>query len=87
MAYRQAETRRKKLLKTYKQVEGIRKHYTGSDVWYDETRGFYYRYTVSNTPGYAKSLRRVSNKKVRKAAEVGNHGAYRRVYDYKWALF
>jgi hypothetical protein len=56
-------------------------------VWYDEYRGFYYKYTASNTPGYAKALRKISNKKVRKALDVGNHGDYRKKYDYKWALF
>jgi hypothetical protein len=87
MAYEQAMARKKKLLKTYKAIKGMKKHYTGSGVWYDEDRGFYYKYTASNTPGYAKALRKISNKKVRKALEVGNHGAYRKKYDYKWALF
>ena len=87
MAYNQARSRNKKLLKTFKEIEGMRKHHTGSGVWYDEDRGFYYKYTASNTPGYAKMLRRISNKKVRKSAEVGNYGAYRKSYDYKWELF
>jgi hypothetical protein len=63
------------------------KHYTGSGVWYNEDRGFYYKYTASNTPGYAKMLRRISNKKVRKSEDLGNHGVYRKSYDYKWTLF
>ena len=87
MAYKQAHTRKKKLLKTYQEVKHMRKHYTGSGVWYDEDRKFYYKYTASNTPGYAKMLRRISNKKVRKSIDVGNHGVYRKSYDYKWTLF
>lgn len=87
MAYKQAKERKKKLLKTYEQIKHMKKHYTGSGVWYDEDRGFYYKYTASNTPGYAKMLRRISNKKVRKSAELGNHGVYRKSYDYKWELF
>jgi hypothetical protein len=87
MAYKQAQNRRKKLRKTYKQVEGMRKHYTGSGVWYDEDRGFYYKYTASNTPGYAKSLRKIGNRRVRKSKNLYNNSEYRRVYDYKWALF
>lgn len=83
MAYKQAQNRKKRLLKTYNET----KYSCGSGVWFNEDRGFYYKYTASNTPGYAKSLRRVCNKKVRKAANVGNHGDYRRQYDYKWALF
>jgi hypothetical protein len=85
--YKQASNRRKKLMKTYKEVEGMRKHYTGSGVWYDEERGFFYKYTASNTPGYAKFLRRRTNKKLRQTKAALNHGDYRRVYDYKWALF
>ena len=87
MAYKQASSRRKRLLKTYHEVERMRKHCTGSGVWYDDDRGFYYKYTASNTPGYAKALRKISNKKVRKAQYVGNYGAYRRNFDYKWTLF
>lgn len=87
MAYKQAKYRRKKLIKTYKEIENMRKHYTGSGVWYDEDRGFYYKYSASNTPGYAKMLKRISNKKVRKSADVGSHGTYRKNYDYKWTLF
>lgn len=87
MAYKQAQNRRKKLLKTYRQIEGMRKHYTGSGVWYDEDRGFYYKYTASNTPGYAKSLRKIGNRKVRKSKTLYKNSEYRRAYDYKWALF
>jgi hypothetical protein len=87
MAYKQAKNRRKRLLKTYHEIEYMRKHCTGSGVWYDEDRGFYYKYTASNTPGYAKMLRRISNKKVRKLFDVGNHGDYRKSYDYKWTLY
>jgi hypothetical protein len=81
--YKQAQNRRKRLLKTFEAT----KHGYGSGVWYDEDRGFYYKYTASNTPGYTKLLRRISNKKVRKSAEIGNHGSYRKNYDYKWVLF
>ena len=86
MAYRQAANRRKRLLKTYNKIKGMRKHYTASGVWIDEDRGFYYKYTASNTPGYTKLLKRISNKKVRKANIVGSHGEYRRCFDYKWTL-
>ena len=87
MAYPQSQNRKKRLLKTYREIACMRKHYTGSGVWYDEDRGFYYKYTASNTPGYAKMLRRISNKKVRKLADISNYGVYRRSYDYKWTLF
>ena len=87
MAYMQAMARRKRLLHTYRQIKDAKAHYTGSGVWYDNERGFYYRYTASNTPGYAKSLRKISNKKIRRTTNVGNHGKYRRSFDYKWTLF
>lgn len=83
MAYKQAQNRKKRLLRTFNKT----KNSYGSGVWFNDERGFYYKYTASNTPGYAKMLRRVSNKKVRKSAEIGSHGDYRRCYDYKWALF
>ena len=87
MAYKQARDRKKRLLKTYREIECMRKHCTGSGVWYDDERGFYYKYTASNTPGYAKMLKRISNKKVRKSVDIGSHGVYRKSYDYKWILF
>lgn len=87
MAYDQARNRKRRLLKTYKQVKGQKRHCSGSGVWYDEDRGFFYKYTASNTPGYAKALRRISNKKVRKTPLILSHGDYRRLYDYKWALY
>ena len=83
MAYKQAEIRRKKLLKTYKAT----KHSYGSGVFYDEDRNFYHRCPASNTPGYTKFLKRISNKKVRKCDNLGMHNNYRRNFDYKWELF
>lgn len=83
MAYKQARARRKKLLKTYNET----KYAYGAGVAFDEERGFYYKYTPSNTPGYAKSLRKYSNKRVRKADDIGNFGSYRKQFDYKYTLF
>lgn len=81
--YKQAQNRHKRLLKTY----GATKNGCGSGVWYNEERGFYYKYTASNTPGYTKQLKRISNKKVRKSLALSSHGGYRKLYDYKWTLF
>ena len=83
MAYKQAKNRRKKLEKTWEET----KNCCGSGVWFDEEKNRFIKYTASNTPGYAKLLRRMSNKKVRKTEDVGNHGVYRKSYDYKWELF
>ena len=87
MAYKQAVTRRKKLMKTYNEIKHMKGHYTGAGVWIDEDRGFLYRYSPSNTPGYAKLLRRQGNKKIRQSKNALKYGDYRRLYDYKWALF
>lgn len=87
MAYKQARNRKKRLQKTYDEVKAMRKHYTGSGVWIDEDRGFLYRYTASNTPGYAKLLRRIGNKRIRQSKDIFNNNEYRRVFDYKWTLF
>ena len=83
MAYKQAKARHKKLLKTYNET----KHSYGAGVAFDQDRHFYYKCTASNTPGYTKSLRRISNKKVRRAADLGSYSNYRKKYDYNWVLF
>lgn len=83
MAYKQAAARRKKLVKTYRAT----KNSCGSGVWYDEERGFFVKYYASNTPGYTKSLRKASNKKVRNTEDIADYGAYKKIYDYKWILF
>lgn len=87
MAYKQARNRRKRLQKTYDEIKNMRSHYTGAGVWMDPDRGFLYRYIASNTPGYAKLLRRIGNKKVRQSKDTLKHRDYRKVYDYKWTLF
>jgi hypothetical protein len=86
MAYKQAVNRKKRLQKTYNEVKNMRGHYTAAGVWIDEDRGFFYRYRPSNTPGYAKLIRRISNKKVRKSKESFKYADYRRLYDYKWTM-
>lgn len=83
MAYKQAYNRNKKLRKTFRET---RNKY-GAGVWYDDDHGFYRRYTASNTPGYAKLLRRRCNKKIRQSNDTLRYGKYRKVYDYKWVLF
>ena len=83
MAYKQASNRRKKLARTYAET----KNSYGSGVWFDEDKNRYIKYTASNTPGYTKLLRRISNKKVRKAVDIGNYSAYRKCFDYWWELF
>ena len=87
MAYKQARNRKKRLQKTYNEIKDMKSHSTGSGVWIDEDRGFFYRYTASNTPGYAKLLRKIGNKRIRQSKDTFNNNKYRRVFDYKWTLY
>lgn len=83
MAYKQARNRRKKLIKTYNET---RTRY-GGGVWFDDDKNRYVKCNASNTPGYTKLLKRISNKKVRKISDLGNYSAYRKSYDYKWEIY
>lgn len=83
MAYKQAQKRKKRLLRTY---EATKNSY-GAGVWFDENSGRYIKYHACRTPGYTKYLRRMSNRKVRRAKDVGNHSDYKKLYDYWWILF
>lgn len=83
MAYKQAQNRKKRLLKTYRQT----KTNYGAGVFFDEDKGRYIRYYPSNTPGYTKTLKKISNRKVRHAKEVGSHSVYKRHYNYRWIVF
>lgn len=83
MAYKQAQNRKKRLLKTYNAT----KHGYGAGVWLDDCTGCYRKYHACRTSGYTKYLRRLSNRKVRKSKDIYNYGAYRKLYDYWWTLF
>lgn len=83
MAYKQAQNRKKRLMKTYRQT----KHKYGPGVWFNEDTGRYIKCSASNTPGYTKALRRVSNRKVRRAAETYRNSTYKKLYDYWWILY
>lgn len=83
MAYKQAQSRKKQLLKTYRKTKN--KCFAG--VWFNPEKGCYCKYSSSNTPGYTKLLRRQSNKKVRRLKDLGDYGTYKKAYDYWWTLF
>ena len=83
MAYKQAQERKKHLIRTYKKTW----HKYGAGVWFDDSKGFYKKHTPSNTPGYAKALRRLSNRRVRRSKDFYNHGSYKKLYDYWWTLY
>ena len=83
MGHRRSVQERLRLKKLYKQT----KYSCRGGAWYDDEKERYIRYFASNTPGYTKMLRRISNRKVRKSKEVLNHGLYKKAYDYWWVLF
>lgn len=83
MAYKQAQNRKKRLMRTYNQT----KHSTRGGVWFDEDTGRYIKYAASNTPGYSKTLRRVSNRKLRHSDITYRNSTYKKVYDYWWILY
>jgi len=83
MAYKQAQNRKKRLMKTYRQT----KNSYGAGVWFNEDTGRYIKYTASKTPGYAKYLRKISNRKIRRIYNIGNFSNYKKHFDYWWTLF
>ena len=46
--------------------------------------GYYKRYYYSDR---RKHIKKMANKKVRRAKDIGNHANYRKVTDYWWLLF
>lgn len=83
MGYKQSKERRRRLKKLYDDT----KNSCRGGAWYDDEKERYIRYPSSNTPGYAKSLRRITNKKIRKSKDLLNHGLYKKIHDYWWSLF
>lgn len=56
-------------------------------AYFNEKKNRYIQYSASNTPGYTKLLRRISNKKIRKATDLPRKGNYKKLFDYWWTLF
>lgn len=83
MGYRRAMQRKRKLLKLY---SNTKTHYL-QGAWYDYRKDRIVKYCASNTPGYTKMLRRISNRKVRRAKDMQLKGcSYKKHYDYWWEL-
>lgn len=73
----------KRLKKTHSET----KTFFGRGVWFDDDKNRYVKCTPSNTPGYTKYLRKLSNRRVRKAKDKLNNSSYKKIYDYWWELF
>lgn len=82
MGYRGSKERNLRMKKLCDKTGGD----TSSGAWFDPEKKRYIRYYGSNTPGYKKLLRRMSNRKVRRYGDALNNGRYRKVYDYWWIL-
>lgn len=83
MGYHRAQERNRRLKKLYDKTS----HGCGAGVWYNDAKGRFIKYSGSNTPGYAKFLRKQGNRKLRRNKESYNHGSYRKNYDYWWILY
>ena len=83
MGYKRNKQEHRRLKKLYEKT----KHSYGAGAWYDDDKERYIRYSPSNTPGYTKYLRLMSNRKVRHSKELLNYGSYKKAYDYWWILF
>ena len=83
MGYRRSNERNRRLKKLYDET----KNWYGAGAYYDEDKKRYIRYSPCRNSGYAKYLRKVANRKVRRSKDCLKHGSYRKVYDYWWELF
>lgn len=83
MGYRRSRESKRRLKKLSEATEG----YSPGGAWYNPDKKRYVRYHGSNTPGYTKFLRRMSNRKVRKYGELLNNSLYKKAYDYWWILY
>ena len=80
MAWKQAQNRRKRLVKCYKNTLG----YGLGGVWYDEDEDRYYRYTYNNR-WFKKHATRVFRR--RHVTYGGKGNTHRKEYDYIWTVF
>ena len=82
MGYRRSQERNRRLKKLY----GDTKNSYGAGAYYDTDKGRDIQYSPRRHTGYAKYLRKISNRKVRRNKDHYNNGLYRRLYDYWWEL-
>lgn len=66
---------------TYKHSHGV------AGAWYNPKKHRYVRIVSSNKPGLAKSLRRLSNKRIRRCCDVADGCAYRKMSKYENMLW
>lgn len=83
MGYHRAEERNRRLKKLCDET----KNSCGSGAYYDENKNRYIKCCARNTPGYAKYLRKISNRRVRKSDIPLKGCSYKRLYDYWWELY
>lgn len=84
MDYRGSQERNRRLKKLCDETKYSSR---GAGAYYDEDKKRYIRYSPCRNSGYAKYLRKVANRKVRRSKDCLKHGSYRKVYDYWWELF
>lgn len=84
MSYRRKKEDKKRLKRLYEKTNNAS---TGAGVYYSDKKKRYIKTTASTATGYTKFLRRISNKKYRKHKEIHNFSAYKKLFDYWWALY
>lgn len=84
MSYRRSCQEKLKLKRLYNETKnGYR-----SGAFYNERKQRIVRFNATNTPGYRKYLRRLSNKRLRHYKNLPlNHSSYKKLFDYWWILF
>ena len=80
MAWKQAQNRRKRLVRCYKQTW----HGGLGGVWYDEKEGRYHRYTYN-----MRWAKRYANRIFRRRHVTygGKGNIHKKEYDYIWTVF
>lgn len=83
MSYRRAKERNRRLKKLYEET----KNSYGAGAYYNEEKNRYVKCSSCNNPGYSKSLRKISNRKVRRNDIPLKGCSYKKVFDYWWELY
>lgn len=83
MSYHGSKERNRRLKKLY----GETKTQYGAGAYYDEDKKRLIKYSPRKNSGYAKYLRKVANRKVRRNKDNLKYGSYRKIYDYWCELF
>lgn len=83
MSYHRAKERNRRLKKLYNETKNTYR----AGAYYNEDKKRYIKYRPSNTPGHAKYLRKMSNRRVRRNVAIPKGSTYKKLFDYWWELY